>query len=253
MTPNLQSLHNDVATLTKMVAALLKDQSTKGMNRYHVIGGYVYGQTGNNDPFVILYPIQEYLTEKICRVYPQDFKKLPSFINTKDVPGDTDENPDKGKAMKRGIYHECPAFGVATFPGKMTQMGPEVRFSDVLWVSGKGQTYQKETQEDGGEESQTQAETVDTPQEKAGNGVASTATGDGFPDPLPRISRDELKRLNALGLKYYGAAGWDTKVAEIVSYTTKGKSKNPAELTPTEATPIIAGLEERINQASRQA
>ena len=120
----------DGLKIEKMLTAILKSQ-----NNIHWIGGYVYGRTSNGDPFVILYPASENLEHKVCRVYQHQFKRLPDFINTADVPADTDNNPDKSKAIKRGIFHPCPIFQICTYNGKETQMGAEKRFSDVLYVS----------------------------------------------------------------------------------------------------------------------
>lgn len=103
-------------------------------NHYHVIDGYVYGNTSEGKPFVILYPRGEHMKEKACRVYMEQFKKLPDFIPTDNIEGDTEANPNKTQARNKGIYHECPMFGVVTYDGKETQMGPEKRFGDVLWV-----------------------------------------------------------------------------------------------------------------------
>ena len=118
--------------LERMLSAILQAD-----NRLHWIGGYVYGRTSNDDPFIILYPAAPYLNNKICRVYPHDFKKLPSFIPTDEIPANTDANPDKDKAIKKGIFHACPMFQIVTYAGKDTQMGPEVRFGDVLIVTSK--------------------------------------------------------------------------------------------------------------------
>lgn len=99
------------------------------------IGGYVYGQTSNGDVFVILYPAAENLKEKVVRVYDRDLRKLPAFIPTDVDGGDTEANPSKEQARKKGIYHECPAFEICTFDGKDTQMGKERRFGEVLRLS----------------------------------------------------------------------------------------------------------------------
>lgn len=102
------------------------------------IGGYVYGVTSNGSPFIILYPAAENLKEKVVRVYDQDFRKLPRFIPTEGIDGgDTEANPSKEQARKKGIYHECPAFEIVTYDGKDTQMGKERRFGDVLRLSRK--------------------------------------------------------------------------------------------------------------------
>ena len=120
----------------EQVAKMLRAQ-LRGAGHLWWIGGYVYGVTGNGDPFVILYPADEKLQEKVVRVYPHDFKKLPAFVPTDGVDGDTEANPNKEQARKKGIYHECPFFEVVTFDGKETQMGRERRFGDVLRLSRK--------------------------------------------------------------------------------------------------------------------
>ena len=97
--------------------------------KLHEIGGYTYGRTSNDDAFVILYPTKESLIHKVCRVYQENFHKLPYFIPTSNIPADaTENNPDKNKARRGNIYHDCPIFTIATEPGKETQMGNEVRF-----------------------------------------------------------------------------------------------------------------------------
>ena len=108
----------------------------KGAGHLWWIGGFVYGQTSNGDVFVILYPAAEHLKEKVVRVYDYDLKKLPAFIPTEGIDaGDTEANPSKEQARKKGIYHECPSFEICTFDGKDTQMGKERRFGEVLRLS----------------------------------------------------------------------------------------------------------------------
>ena len=127
------TMNEQLERLEKMLRAQLKSAG-------HVwwIGGYVYGQTSNGDVFVILYPAAENLKEKVVRVYDQDLKKLPRFIPTEGIDGgDTEANPSKEQARKKGIYHECPAFEIVTCDGKDTQMGKERRFGDVLRLSRK--------------------------------------------------------------------------------------------------------------------
>jgi hypothetical protein len=125
---------NKLIQIEKLLTALLRNN-----NQLHWIGGYVHGRTGNDDPFIILYPASDLLNHKICRVYPHDFKKLPDFIDTNVPPGITqDGNPEKDKALKKGIYHPCNLFLITTYEGKETQMGPEVRFSDVIRIKSEG-------------------------------------------------------------------------------------------------------------------
>jgi hypothetical protein len=119
----------------EQVAKMLRSQM-KGAGHLWWIGGFVYGQTSNGDVFVILYPAADHLKEKVVRVYDRDLKKLPAFIPVDGVDaGDTEANPSKEQARRKGIYHECPAFEICTFDGKDTQMGKERRFGEVLRLS----------------------------------------------------------------------------------------------------------------------
>lgn len=120
--------------IEKMLTALLKSN-----NQLHWIGGYVYGRTTPRDdqrigdPFIILYPASERLNHKVTRVYEHDFPKLPAFLDTH-VPesGTVDDNPDRDKALRKRVYYPCEHFLITTYEGKETQMGPEVRFLDVI-------------------------------------------------------------------------------------------------------------------------
>jgi len=116
--------------IEKMLRAQLKSAG-------HIwwVSGWVYGQTSNGDLFIILYPAAENLKEKVVRVYDHDMKRLPAFIPTNVDGGDTEANPSKEQARKKGIYHECPPFEIVTYDGKDTQMGKERRFGDVLRLS----------------------------------------------------------------------------------------------------------------------
>lgn len=124
-------MNDQLDQIAKMLRAQLK-----GQGHLWWIGGYVYGQTSQGDLFVILYPADERLSEKVVRVYPHDFKKLPPFVKTEGIDaGDTDANPNRTQARKRGIYHDCPLFEIVTYDGRETQMGKERRFGDVLRVT----------------------------------------------------------------------------------------------------------------------
>lgn len=127
-------MNEQLERIEKMLSALLKSS-----NHIWWIGGYVYGQKSNGEPFIVLYPAGERLKDKVCRVYDHDFRKLPAFIDTSNVTADTaeygKETPDKLEAQKKGIYHECPLFQIATYDGRDTRMGPERRFGDVLRIS----------------------------------------------------------------------------------------------------------------------
>ncbi len=123
---------NDLRQVKAMLTSVLKSG-----NNLHWIGGYVYGRTSKDEPFIILYPASPKLEHKAVRVYSHDFRKLPPFIDTTDVSPDTEVNPKKSVAQRQGIYHFCPLFQVTTYDGKETQMGDEKRFGDVLVVTNK--------------------------------------------------------------------------------------------------------------------
>ena len=109
--------------------SLKYDMVTAHGGHPHMIGGYVHGRTSNGDPFVLLYPAKKTLKHKITRVYEQSFGDMPWFVETNNISNNAqDGNPDKEQAQKKGIYHECDWFEIATIDGKDTQMGPEQRF-----------------------------------------------------------------------------------------------------------------------------
>jgi len=108
------------------------------------IGGYIYGRTGNDDPFVVLYGAAKWHKEKICKVYSQDFRKLPDFIVTDPFPEtnffQSDSRtavPDREGAIKKGIYFYCPMFQIVRYAGEETQFGREQRFYHVLAITSK--------------------------------------------------------------------------------------------------------------------
>ena len=149
-----ESTETRLQIVEDMLTAILKSQ-----NNIHWIGGYVYGKTKGGDPFVILYPAAEYLVEKACRVYPQEFKKLPPFIPTQNINGKTKGNPSKQEAQDLGIYNACPMFQVLTYDGKDTPLGKEKRFGKVVRVTnkmpGSGRAHATEEAQDEPEDSPT--------------------------------------------------------------------------------------------------
>lgn len=101
--------------------------------RLHQVAGYSWGRTSDGDPFVILYPANSRLRHKICRVYEDDFGKLPAFVDTAVIPDTAQEgNPDREQAIRQKIYRPTPAFVISTRDGKETQMGVEIRFSRTV-------------------------------------------------------------------------------------------------------------------------
>jgi hypothetical protein len=63
------------------------------------------------------------------------------------------------------------------------------------------------------------------------------------------ISAGQLKRLHALGTQLYGD-GWDDKRHELVKNVTAGKSTSSNDLTTTDASRLIAGMERKIEEAA---
>ena len=116
--------------IERMLTSVLKSN-----NHIQWIGGYVYGRTSKDDPFIILYPASDKLERKACRVYGHEFKKLPLFIS-RDVPANAQNaNPDRSQAMRQGIYNPCQLFQITLYNGRVTEMGPEQRFGNVIRVS----------------------------------------------------------------------------------------------------------------------
>lgn len=97
--------------------------------------GYSYGRTSNDDPFILLYSAREAMTEKICRVYPAQFKYLPRFIATDNIPANApDTNPSRNQAIKANRFFYTPMFYVLLNLGwEVTSMGRELRFHRVLY------------------------------------------------------------------------------------------------------------------------
>lgn len=125
-TVTLESLQAEITQLRTLIEVMVNSE------RLHQVGGYASGRTSKGAAFIILYPAAPHLKHKVCRVYEEDFGKLPPIINTR-VPQSAQEgNPDREQAIRQKIYHACPVFTIATRDGQDTQMGPEVRFSRVI-------------------------------------------------------------------------------------------------------------------------
>lgn len=202
--------------ITKMLAALLKST-----NNYHVAGAYAWGYTSNDDPFLVLYPQDDRLKHKICRVYPHDFGKLPAeVINSKPDAG-PDDPGDRDRAEKRGILRTCPMMGVVTYDGKETQMGPEKRFSDVIWVSRKAQP----TKPQDAPPAQPQAK-AQTPGATNGKPAAPVK-----PEPAnPAVVEECMKLARSVYME-----DWTPRLAELCRQHSEGKISGIAELSPAQA------------------
>ena len=96
--------------IERMLTSVLKSN-----NHIQWIGGYVYGRTSKDDPFIILYPASDKLERKACRVYGHEFKKLPLFIS-RDVPANATVAgvPARVLSGSRSREHQRPAAGGLT-------------------------------------------------------------------------------------------------------------------------------------------
>lgn len=119
---------NQMTRIEKMLEAILKSE-----NNIHWVGAYAHGRTKDGEPYLILFPANEKLEHKVCRVYQSHFKKLPSFVDTA-VPANVRKSKN-APGREKGI--SCPMFQVITYSGRETQMGPEKRFADVIAISGQ--------------------------------------------------------------------------------------------------------------------
>ncbi len=89
------------------------------------VGAYAYGHTTKGDPYVMLYPLGDKFEQKVCKVYPKEFKKLPAFIPTENIPADIQGKnaPDVSDAKRMGVYRECLGFQVVLYLAENTAMG----------------------------------------------------------------------------------------------------------------------------------
>lgn len=94
----------------------------------HGIGGYVQGRSSKGDGFFLLFSDKPYLVLKVCRVYQEQFPRLPPGLDRAIPLTATDANIDRERAEKLGIFREVDPFMIVTYKGK----GNETRFSRVL-------------------------------------------------------------------------------------------------------------------------
>lgn len=204
--------------ITKMLAAILKST-----NNYHVAGAYAWGYTSNDDPFLVLYPQDDRLKHKICRVYPHDFGKLPAEIVATKPDAGPDDPGDRDRAEKRGILRTCAMMGVVTYDGKETQMGPQKRFSDVIWISRKGQATQPQDAPPAQPQAKAQAQ---PPAKPAANGKPATK-----PEASnPAVVEECMKLARSVYME-----DWTPRLAELCRLHSAGKVSGIAELTPPQA------------------
>jgi hypothetical protein len=212
--------------VTKMLSALLKST-----NNYHVVGAYAWGYTSNDDPFLVLYPQDDRLKHKVCRVYPHDFGKLPADIVNGKPDAGPDDPGDRDRAEKRGILRPCPMMGVVTYDGKETQMGPEKRFSDVIWVSRKGQA----TKPQGTPPAQPRAKAQTQTQPTAANGKPKAEVTPAGADVA--VGEECIKLAKSVYME-----DWTPRLAELCRAHTEGKISGIGELNTAQATRVRDSL-----------
>lgn len=210
--------------ITKMLAAILKSS-----NNYHVVDSYAWGYTDNDDPFLVLYPAGDHLKHKVCRVYPHDFGKLPSdIVATKPDAGPKDPG-DRDRAAKQGKLHTCPLMGIVTYDGKETQMGPEKRFSDVIWVSRKAQPQQRQD----APPAQPQTQPAQPPAKSNGKPKSNVnPTGADM-----AIGEECIKLAKSV---YFEE--WTPRLAELCRKHSEGKISGIGELNTAQATEVRDAL-----------
>ena len=98
----------------------------------HIVGGYVQGRTTKGAGFLLLYPSRSYFSIKVCRVYQEQFPRVPTFIDI-DIPQQaTEENLTREKAEKLGVFKPCRDFTVVTYMANTGRNQKETRFSRVI-------------------------------------------------------------------------------------------------------------------------
>ena len=252
--------------LLKMMTVLMKSQKLWGHSgHYHIAGGYCWGNTPDGASFLVLYPKADYLKEKICRVYADDyqFAEIPEAIRATQENTGLDTTKDKEWAQKKGVYHLCPTMGVLTSDGKETQMGHEKRFAGVLWVA-KPKREQPPTAPETSSSrppSVPGASATGPTAKPATNGASAppmpptaptasvsapgaSATANAAPVPGPSASGDQPSRLDLLqslaDLLYSAEA--EPSLAALCRQHTAQKRSDPTTLTPDEARNVLDSL-----------
>lgn len=220
--------------ITKMLSAILKST-----NNYHVVGAYAWGYTSNDDPFLVLYPQDERLKHKVCRVYPHDFGKLPAEITSNRPDAGPDDPGDRDRAEKRGILRPCAMMGIVTYDGRETQMGQEKRFSDVIWVSRKGQTArpQSDPQSDTHGAEKAQDAPPAQPQAKAPAKPAASGKPAQTSPTNPAVVDEAIKLAKSIYFE-----DWTPRLAELCRVHSEGKISGIGELNPAQAAAVRDGL-----------
>lgn len=214
----LAAIQSENKMILKMQKSILQSQK-----HYHVAGGFCWGNTADGAPFLVLYPKSDKLKEKICRVYADDYQfgDIPEWIRATHENTGMDTTKDREWAIKKGIYHQCPAMGVITMDGRDTQMGKEKRFAGVLWVAKQRPPAQPQPR---------QPPTPATQQ--------AAAQAGNYPDRLQPLYGDQ----------------WPTALAVLCRACTLGKRNNPGDLTLAQLQELDGkiGLREGLHAAGRK-
>lgn len=226
--------------LLKMMKVVMGSQKLWGHSgHYHTAGGYCWGNTADGASFLVLYPKADFLKEKICRVYADDyqFSEIPEAIRATQENTGLDTIKDKEWAQKKGVYHLCPTMGVLTSDGKETQMGHEKRFAGVLWVA-KPKREQPPTAPSVPGASTAPGASAASPAKPASNGASAP------PPTAPGASGDQPSRLDLLQQLadlLYGEQA-EPSLAALCRQHTGQKRSDPTTLTPDEARDVLDSL-----------
>ena len=121
----------DLLPLRRMLEAILISSGNLAW-----IGSISYGRSKAGDPYYILYSANKRLNYKICRVYKEQFHKLPDYVQAIEIPDNVSNgNPTREDAEKFGLLVPCQLFKIATYDGQDTPMGAERRFYAVLSIA----------------------------------------------------------------------------------------------------------------------
>lgn len=159
----LKVLATDLEGIKKMQAQIMSEiaryrrfalATLQSTGNFHWCLGYVRGISvkenfgkGVEQPrpsrYIAVYPLSPHAVKRVCRVWEDEFERInqefpglfdltfgvndDNLVTGKSGPGERDEEIAAGR-----FCLTQKAFSIATYPGKDTQMGPEVRFGMVV-------------------------------------------------------------------------------------------------------------------------
>lgn len=159
----MKALSSDLDGIKKMQAQIMSEiaryrrfalATLQSTGNFHWCLGYIRGISvkenfgkGVEQPrasrYIAVYPASPHAVKRVCRIWEDEFERIEQeFPGLFDLSfGVNDDNLVTGKAgpgerdeeIAAGRFYLTPkAFSIATYPGKDTQMGPEVRFGMVV-------------------------------------------------------------------------------------------------------------------------